>query len=705
MFRPLAAARALFVARWPSWRGAGHDAAREDQRRALAHFLAAPGGPLAGSALAGAAGFAGTPGIGDAIRGQRLAFADPPDHAGAAEAFHDALRAMPDIEDDATDATRQARLAQALGLMLLAHHAVKAGLADRRWGRFGTAEMCAARAVAQAPLLIYLRFEQAELMRLLGRRDEAFSVIRQARPLATEPSLRLRLADTAGEIAAQSADAGDPGGALLLAAAESEFIAPLLAAGKDDGPPDPPADDPQACDWAWWVAFRAGKVALTRARLPGPRDAAAAGHAQRAARCFSRALSLMGSAATPVREEHRLNLAEWRRQALREAAELLLSLGMARDAERALAAMDTDEHRAMAAALSAWRASGRGDRFAAAALIGTGEAASLLAFPALAEATRELLDPARAVRPPPAEPVVVAVNDPLLMDEALAHAIIAGPEEPTIAALRERMNARFRFRLPGVRLRGVDDPAAPRRITINLAGRAELSLTAPEDAVLALASPEEARRAGLAPLADAAPAVNDVACAWVAAGGHSDVVALRHPAYAIVGALETALLRALPRLVGLDDAAAALPYLTEALLPRALSALRLLHADRMPIDDAVLSVLRAGLEAGESPEALVHGLRLLPGIRPMLWGNEAGRRPVRPAQPLVRAILAEAGRGIGDANAAALAEAVGEGGAPVLLARAAERQALRAALRHPPRAHAWLADIPVLAEAEWRGAA
>jgi hypothetical protein len=688
---------AMVATRWPAWRGSTHDAAREDQRRALALFLAAPEAP-GGGPLAGAPGFAGTPGIGDAILGQRLALADPPDHRGAAEAFFRSLRAMPDIDDDATDATRQARLAQALALMLLAHHAVKAGLAARHWGRFGTAAEAAATAVARQPLQIYLRFEQAEVLRLLGRWQDAFATLRDARPLATDLAARFRLADTAGEIAAQASDAAEGGNAGLLDAAEREFLAPLLATGADDGaepgPAAPPAGETAARDWAWWVAFRAGKVALTRARLAAEGEAEAAAAATRAARRFARALVLMDQAATPVRGEHRANLAEWRRQALAEAAARHLAAGGARAAADALSTLGSGGHGAMADAIAAWLAAGRPARFAAAALPGHGAEATALALPALATASRSRRDEATHALPPLAEPVVVEVTDPLLMDEELANAIIGGDEEPTIAGLRERLRSRFRFRLPGVRLRGVDDASAPRRVTVLFVGTPALTVTAPGGTVLALATPDEARRAGLVAVADA-PAVDGVGCAWVATPAASATVALRDPAYGIVGALETAVLRALPRLIGLDDAAAIIPGLDDAMLPRALAALRLLAADRTGIDDAVVEHMRAGLAAGDDAETIVRHLRLLPGMRALLWGNEGGKRPVRLAEIPAAAGLGEAvARAIGDARDVALIAPSG-----------GDRAALRAALAHLPAPFAWLADIPVLAESEWSGRA
>ncbi len=692
--RPFRSLVATIAARWPDWRGSLHDAAREEQRRALAQFLTAPDAPGAGP-LAGAEGFAATPGIGDAILGQRLAFADPPDHAGAAEAFFRALRAMPDIDDDATDATRQARLAQALALMLLAHHATRAGLAARRWGRFGTAVEVAAAAVARQPLQIYLRFEQAEILRMLRRWDEAFAALRDARPLSTDLAARFRLADAAGEVAAAANDQHESGRAALLAAAEHEFLAPLFAAGADDGPAAPAEEETAARDWAWWVAFRAGKVALARARLAGEGEAEAARDAERAARRFARAIALMDRAATPVHASHRGNLAEWRGLALREAAERQLAAGLAHEAAAALRAIGTIEHAAMAGAVEAWLAAGRPPRLAAAALVvpGHGDAATELALPALAAATRERRDDAAHALPPIAEPVVVAVTDPLLMDEELANAIIGGPEEPTIATLRQRLQERFRFRLPGVRLRGVDDPDTQRQITVLFAGRPSFTATAPAGAMLALAAAAEARAAGLTPLPGEAPSVDGIACCWVAAGGGARSVARRDPAYAIVGALETAVLRALPRLVGLDDVATIIPGLDAKALPRALDVLRLLLAERTRIDDALIAHLRSALSAGDAPEAIVRQVRLLPGFRPLLWGNEGGRRGVRLG-----------GVPPGPGGAAEIADRIGAARDVVLLvALPAEGAALRAALANPPADFGWLADIPVLAEGEWVG--
>jgi hypothetical protein len=414
----------------------------------------------------------------------------------------------------------------------------------------------------------------------------------------------------------------------------------------------------------------------------------------------------MGEAATTVRGEHRANLAEWRRQALRDAAERNLAAGLAREAAGALSAIGTAEHTAMAGAIEAWLAAGRPPRFAAAALVGHNhaDAAAQLAFPALAAATRNRRDGVENALPPIVEPVVVEVTDPLLMDEALAHAIIGGEVEPTIASLRERLRARFRFRLPGVRLRGVDDPDNQRQITILFAGAPALTITAPARARLALAAAEEARLAGLTPLPGEVPTVNGVTCTWVAAPASSAVVALRDPAYAIVGALETAVLRALPRLIGLDDAAAIIPGLDDAMLPRALAALRLLFADRTAIDDAMVEHLRHGLAEGDDAATIVAEMRLLPGMRPLLWGNEDARRAVRPGQSLMASLQTEAGAGLSQASAEAVAALMGASRHAVLIAGLpAERAAIRAALSRPPKALDWLADIPVLAEGEWAG--
>lgn len=696
--RPLRSLVAMVVARWPDWRGSQHDAAREEQRRALAQFLAAPDAP-GGGTTGGAAGFAGTPGIGDAMLGQRLALADPPDHAGAAEAFFRALRAMPDIDDDATDATRQARLAQALTLMLLAHHATKADLATRRWGRFGTAAEAAALAVERQPLLIYLRFEQAELLRMARRYDEAFGALRDSRPLATDLATRFRLADTAGEIAAQASDAAEGGNPALLEAAEREFLFPLLAAGADDGPATPSAEETAARDWAWWVAFRAGKVALARARLMPKGEAEGALLAARAASRFSRALALMDTTVTPAHASHRDNVATWRLEALGEAAAMHLAAGTADEAARVLASIGTREHHAMADRIRHWLDTGHPPGLAAAALLEhpSGEAATALAFPTLATATRARRDDATHALPPPVEPVVVEVTDPLLMDEDLAQDIIGGPEEPTIATLRQRLQERFRFRLPGVRLRGVNDPGTHRQITVLLAGRPSFTATAPAGAMLALAAAEEARLAGLTPLPGEAPSVNGVACSWVAAGGGARIVARRDPAYAIVGALETAVLRALPRLIGLDDAAAIITGLDDATLPRALAALRLLLADRTAIDDTVVDHLRAGLAAGEDPETICRHLRLLPGMRGQLWGNEGAGGSMRPGVRL-------AGLPSGADPAEEVSRALGGTRDAVLIVPGpAEREALRAFLARLTGPEAWLADIPVLAEGEWVG--
>jgi len=225
------------------------------------------------------------------------------------------------------------------------------------------------------------------------------------------------------------------------------------------------------------------------------------------------------------------------------------------------------------------------------------------------------------------------------------------------------------------------------------AGKPSLTVTAPAGARLALASAEDARLAGLTPLPGEVPSVNGVACSWVAAGGGARVVARRDPAYAIVGALETAVLRALPRLIGLDDAAAIIPSLDDATLPRALTALRLLLADRTGIDDSVVDHLRAGLAAGDDAETIVRQLRLLPGMLGLLWGNERGRRAVRLAGM-------PSGSGLGEA----VARAIGTVRDAVLIVPLPDdRAALRATLARLPEPFAWLGDIPVLTDGEWRG--
>lgn len=705
--RPLRALKAMVVARWPSAQGPGHDAAREEQRRALARFFAKPEAPADHGGLTDARGFAGTPGVGAAILAQRLALADPPDHAGAAEAFALALRTIPTVDDNESDTTRQSGLAQALALMALAHHAVRAGLAERRWGLFGDAAACAALAVSRQPLLPYLRFEYAEVLRLLGRRAAAFGAMRDALPLAAGRALAMRVADTAGEIAAVASEEGDAEAGSLLAAAEAEFLSPLFAAERDDGPADPPEADTEARDLAWWVAFRAGKVALARARAAEQRDAAAAAFAQLAARRFSRALALMQKAANPVPEEHARNLVEWRLHALREAAELQLGAGLAGDAAASLDQIgDNGSHR-IAHRIKAWLSEGRPERFAAVALLGTGRATDMLAMPALAASAKDRIDPRAYAIPAAPEPVVVEVTDPLLVDEALAHAIIGGEAAPTIAALRERLRARFGFRLPGVRLRGVDDPIEQRRITVRLGGRPTPPLCCvPPGAALALASAGAARQAGLMPVAGRAPEVDGSACTWVKAGERgSGAVAVRDPAYAIVGTLETALLRNLPRLVGLDDASALLPALDDAALPAALSVLRALLAERTGIDDAVRAHVAAGLAAGDTAGEIVRTLRLKLGFRGLLWGNERGRHPLRLSDTLLGGAISAAPHGVEPATATDIAAAIAEDRmVTVLVPNGQMRHALRAALSSPPESHAWLADIPVLAEDEWRDA-
>jgi hypothetical protein len=115
----------------------------------------------------------------------------------------------------------------------------------------------------------------------------------------------------------------------------------------------------------------------------------------------------------------------------------------------------------------------------------------------------------------------------------------------------------------------------------------------------------------------------------------------------------------------------------------------------MGLDDAVVEHLRAALAAGEAPRAILRDLRLMPGVRAQLWGNEGWRRAVRLAEP-------PSGPGLAEAVAGAIG-AVRD--ATLIVPFPEQREALRAALAPAQDAHAWLADVPVLTVAEWTGPA
>ena len=683
---------AFIAARWPHPHGPAHDAEREEHRRALAAFLAAPEAPGPLTAAAQATGFAGTPGIGEAVLGQRLVFlAGEADAKGqreeagalrarAASAFCQAARALPDIDDDATDATRQLRLASALALMLLAHHAVKAGLAERRWDRFGKAEDIARRAVATQPLLPYLRLQHAEVLRLLGRHGAAVDALAEARPLSPDLASRLKLAEVAADIAASSPDPA------LMARAEAEFLAPVMPPGHDDGPADPPADDAEAHALAWIAAFRAGRLDYVRADNATPRTEESLALARRAGRRFARSLALMPQG----RARDVTGVSGWKNDARRLEGEIALSLGRADEAARAFAQCAEPLWQDAAGRIAGWTGAGGPSAFAAAALLGPNPWADpcWTGLRALAEATRHRLDPESVALPPIVEPIVVTVNDPLLMDEALANRIISGAEGPSIAGLRRRLRERYGFPLAGVRIRGVADEAAPRRIAVLFRGSEAAALTPPEGAQLALAHPKEAAGAGLAVLEGEAPRIEGLATAWIAPGWRPPGIAVVHPASALVGVLETAVLRAMPRLLGLGEAWQMLQDPEEETLAEALAVLRHLLAERMPLGlPGVMEEVARRLAAGDSPEAVMAHLRSLPALRPHLWGNEPGRRAVPLAPEDERQVL----DGRLDALAALL-EGVEE---PVLVVTvAARRAAVRAAVA------ARFPDLPVLAASE-----
>lgn len=682
----------LLAARRPHLAGPSGDAEREEQRRALAAFLGDPDAEAPSRLPPGAPGLAGTQGTGAAVAGQRLAFqahaagaAGERDraralHAEAAARFHLAVRALPDIDDDASDATRQLRLARSLALMALAHHAAAAGLADRAWDRFGRAAEIAARAVAGQPLLPYLRLQQAEVLRLLGRPGEALDAIAAARPLSPDLASRLRLADTAADLAVASADPA------IMARAEAEFLGPVMAEDADDGPADPPEDAREAREIAWIVAFRSGRLDYARAEAARPRTEQSLALASRAVRRFRRSRALMPG----DRERDAETLAGWRDDARRLEGEIALSLGRADDAVEAFAECPEPVWQRAAGTLAGWSRAGHPGRFAAAALLGPDPWSDpcRAALRALAVATEDRRDPAHAAMPPPPEPIVVAVNDPLLTDEALANRIISGTDLPSIAALRQRLVERHGLPLPGVRIRGVADEAEPRRIAVLLRGREAATLTPPEGALLALAHPREAAAAGLAVLDAPAPRIDGLATAWVGPGWRPPEIAVAHPAFALLGVLEAAVLGAMDRLVGLDEAARMLPGLGEESLAAGLAVLRHLLRERMPLGlPGVAEEVTRLVLSGARPEAVMAELRALPALRPSLWGNEPGRSAIL--------VTPERERDLLEGRLEALDDALAGIESPVLVVR---RASCRASVRGAVAAR-W-PELPVLAAAE-----
>jgi tetratricopeptide (TPR) repeat protein len=694
LFAPLVR---FVAARLPHLYGATHDAEREEQRRVLAGFLAAPDAPAPLNSAGQAPGFSGTPGIGEVVLGQRLAFLGRAAEAKgeneearahfarAASAFCRAARDLPDIDDNASDATRQLRLAKSLALMLLAHHAVKAGLPKREWHRFGTAEEIARRAVAGQPLLPYLRFQHAEVLRMLGRHVRAIEVLAEARPIVPDLASRLKLADAAGAVAVDSGDTG------LMAEVERDFIAPLFGPRSEDGPEDPPDDDSDARGWAWIVAFRAGRLDYGRADAESPRSADGLALARRATRRFARSIALIPD--DPARRTDRDYIARLRSDAAALAGEIALSLGLADEACMAFAETGEPARRGLAATVAGWAGRDRPPRFAATALLtpDAGAEPSQIALRALAAVSAERVDPGLVALPPNPEPIVVTVNDPLLMDEALANRIIGGEDGPSIAGLRRRLRERFAFALAGVRLRGVDNPSAPRRIGVLFRGREAATLTPPEGAALALAHPREAEAAGLTVLAGEAPAIEGLRCAWVSDGAEARGILVLHPAFALVGVLEGAVLGAMHRLTGLDEAWHALPALPEEALDDALAVLRHLLAERMPLGlPGVMEEVARRVAAGDEPEAVMAHLRALPALWPHLWGNEPGRQAVTLSPRQERAIL--------DGRLAVLARWLKRREDPVLVVQLAGR---RAALRRAVAER--FPGLPVLAAIERDG--
>jgi hypothetical protein len=174
---------------------------------------------------------------------------------------------------------------------------------------------------------------------------------------------------------------------------------------------------------------------------------------------------------------------------------------------------------------------------------------------------------------------------------------------------------------------------------------------------------------------------------------------LAEAAAALVGALEAAVVPEMHRLAGIDDASALVgtppPGLAPPVRPeRALATLRALLAERIPVGDHVVAAaVRDRLKAGDPPDAIVSHVRGLPGLQPLLWGNEPHR--VRVLLPREIASRLAAGLAPDREDLGEVSRLVAGRSAPVLVvATAGARAKVRAALATA------FPDLPVLAASE-----
>ncbi|WP_144186563.1 hypothetical protein [Elioraea rosea] len=615
---------------------------REEQRRRLAAYLTDPSLPFAAQEARGE-GLGGTPGIAAALEGHRHAFEKR--HDRAAEAFHRAVLDMPTPEDESDDAARHLRLCRSLAMMLLARSAVRAGLGDRVWPELGTADAIAAEAVAREPMQLHLHFEHAELLVERGKAASAFALLLEARALTAAPPMRMKLAAAAMDAAAASDDA------TVLERAEATFVAPLLAPGRDDGPKDGGRHDVAVRDWLWFVAFHAGRVAYMRALLAARDVVPARKFAGVAARRFTRAGALAATTATLPADTAQA-IGNWRRSALRLAAQHALSAGRPVLAARRLAETGETEGEAMAERLRDWVRIGRPPRQAALALLAGEpvEETERFAFDVLSRTASSWREEGRVAMPLPMEPIVVGAAAPLLVDGALANRLLHDEVLPSIRRLRDRLRERYGLALPSVRLRG--DGADPGSARVILDGEEALTLAIPADSHLEAASASP----GGAP----APLIEGEPYRWSPGSATPRGRDVLPADFVLIGLLEDAFVRRMATHLGLDEAATILPGLPAAMLPRAVHALRALIAERMPVGLPEMSaLLRERLHAGDDPAAIVARLRAAPGFRRHLWGNEPWRTPVRLDAKEEEALLPEAAWPLGAEAQARLESAVG----------------------------------------------
>lgn len=692
------------MASWPRRGDHQKDLAREQRRLLLAGFLASlaletsadesvwPAELLSFAASKGASGLADTPGILHAVCGQCHAFSawqaeaqarrleangEPAEHLKAqaktlykkaAVDLWRSVQELPKCDDNVNDTTQHHSLVQSLALMLLANIAIKAGLQDRAWGGFGTAQSIATLAVRQQPSELYLRLEHAEILQLLKESKQALVVLAEARGLATDDTWRLQLAAKAGEVAVSS---GQP---LLLKQAETDFIRPLLRAGHKDRLIDLMPEEASVINMKANSLFVAGQVlfqlAATARDNPDQRlTVENREQARRAMFRFANAMEWMkqGRQQDPVNWERypdwEMNVAGWRQAAGDLACEIALTLGDPHAALALAAELDATDPPPPFAALKTWTDRGMPDRFAAAALITRNPwaDASQIAFRSLSRVLANRIQGDLVAMPDPPQSIVITMNQHQPGQGRLARRILglssaptrgehSGPSavfnvnsavwksidllrvcthwllsmdrEPTIPRLRDRLREHFGFSLPPVLLRTEGKEEESGRISIRIHGMEVAMLTPPAGAGIVLLEPDQAKRIGLTVLnaADPPPMLNGNPSAWVLRGWRSQLnfIPVLEPAFVLVGLLELAVFRAMDRLIGLDETKMILPNLSEDHLDRGLVVVRQLLREKRPLGrkDASAEITRR-LQAGDDPAAVVAHLRALPGLRPL----------------------------------------------------------------------------------------